>query len=55
MTAPLDMPSTIAVVTRIGAARPGTAAVVITTSDAATSAASAARWAANSSSVSSRA
>ena len=54
-TDPGPMPSTIAAVSRTGALRPGTAAVVMTTSDAATSAARAARWAASSSSVSSRA
>ena len=54
-TAPSAMPSTISAVTRIGAARPGTAAVVMTTSEAATSPARAARWRSSSSSESSRA
>ena len=39
ITDPSDIPSTIAVVTRTGALRPGIWAVVMTTSEAATSAA----------------
>src|SRR5580700_762290 len=54
-TAPGAMPSTIDVVRSTGALRPGTAAVVITTSERPTSSASAARWRSSSSGVSSRA
>ena len=54
-TAPSAMPSTIDVVNSTGALRPGTAAVVMTTSERPTSSASAARWRSSSSGVSSRA
>ena len=55
MTDPGPMSSTMAAVTSVGALRPGTAAVVMTTSELDTSAASAACCAATSSGVSSRA
>ena len=54
-TAPSAMPSTMDVVSSTGALRPGTAAVVMTTSERPTSSASAARWRSSSSGVSSRA
>ena len=52
---PSPMASTMAVVIRVGDLRPGTAAVVITTSALATSLSRAACWAAVSSGVNSRA
>jgi hypothetical protein len=51
--APGPIASTISAVTSTGARRPGTAAVVMTTSLAATSSASARCWAASSSGLSS--
>ena len=55
MTDPSAMRSTMAVVTRTGAWRPGTAAVVITTSAAATSLLISSRWRARKSSDCTRA
>ena len=54
-TEPGFIPSTIAVVTRMGALRPGTAAVVMTTSEAITSFPISSRWRARNSSDCSRA
>ena len=55
MTLPGFMPSTASALTSFGAGRPGTSAVVITTSKPLIASVSACCWAARSSAVSSRA